>query len=374
MKPSTPHRVFENDRTDVLADKIAGYLIGTALGDAVGFICERQPRAAAWAQAIAYRNGAAAQTSRKDKEGAWKFGQISDDTVFSRLVLRHIAKEKWVDGAKLAHEFLSHYNTHGIVGTGGSTRAFFKALDKGKHWQEAATTSGGNGAVMRAACVGIVFPKLAHAVEAAWRQAMVTHDSEEARAGAALVAAIAWRAARGGEEAFDIADIAATLAHTTTWRGLKNASMKIPHALLCDPERGRELMLGYIRDLDVKPDKTWDLISPYAVTTAVWAVYSHLYAMRETNGLDPIELAIETALFAGGDTDTTASIAAGLTGMAIGYERFGPLAKRYAELLNDRGDLLLDDLKAEAMEMAEMLSPRPTKTHGMEDGTGGHSP
>jgi ADP-ribosylglycohydrolase len=112
--------------------------------------------------------------------------------------------------ADLAARFLDRYQAEPMRGYGGGMRTYMQQLALGVPYREAAGSlfggqgSYGNGAAMRVAPLGALFHQdLAQTAHEAERSARVTHNHDEAAAGAsavALAAAIITRAANSGRK------------------------------------------------------------------------------------------------------------------------------------------------------------------------------
>ena len=166
-----------------------GALLGLAVGDALGAPLEGAPPATA-AAAV----GAGLEMTGG---GWWAVGEWTDDTAMALALGESIAARGLLDTEDLARRYIAWANTDG-KGIGRTTgRALIRARDAEDarararaHYQQTRLAAG-NGTVMRAAPIGLAAAGLAEAVDAAHRDAQLTHaDPVAAAASAALSAAL----------------------------------------------------------------------------------------------------------------------------------------------------------------------------------------
>ena len=145
-----------------MTESISGCLLGLALGDALGFVVEAEPPAAA---AAYVRDWLQAGRAGARSHPRFPFGQYSDDTQLARELLLSVRDSAgWspeVFGARLALLFGEGRD----VGAGPGSRGAGLRLHSGTSWQESGTPPpyAGNGSAMR---VGPLAAALAGDVEA----------------------------------------------------------------------------------------------------------------------------------------------------------------------------------------------------------------
>jgi ADP-ribosylglycohydrolase len=127
-----------------LADKVAGMLLGLAIGDALGNSSEsllpsERHRRYGWITDYLPNRHA----------GNAMIGLPSDDTQLAFWTLEHLIECGELDPARLAKKF----SERRIFGLGQSMRQFLRDYKAGADWTQAGAPSAGNGALMRIAPV-----------------------------------------------------------------------------------------------------------------------------------------------------------------------------------------------------------------------------
>lgn len=268
-------------------------MLGLALGDALGAFHEGGPIGGAlWRAVQAVRGEALAYT---------------DDTEMMMGVVEALLRNASIDPDFLAGRFAENF--HGHRGYGPGTRKLLSALRKGASWREENRRywpegSLGNGAAMRVAPLGLVHGDPAKLREAAERQAEVTHAHRLGREGAVCVAyaaSVAFREARDRVCGTSLLEDLRTFAKEPEYReafGRAVELLRAPH----DPARTVEALGNGIE----------------AHRSAPTAVY---LAARFS---DDYDLAVESAIQLGGDTDTIAAMAGGIVGAHVGRAGLPP--------------------------------------------------
>jgi ADP-ribosylglycohydrolase len=326
------------------ADALAGCLLGQALGDALGFVVESEPPAVA----AAYVESCllAAHAGTRSRPG-YEVGQYTDDTQLAREILRSIRKANGWDPECFARYLADLFHDRRAVGAGpGSTGAARRLMD-GTGWREAGQPApyAGNGSAMRAAPLGVFFrADVRGMIAAAREQSRVTHQDPRCAAGAIAIAG----AAAIASESEPIRPIA-FLERVAEWAGVEDRS--VAEAILGvedwldlgPPEAARRLHAG---GLDPGFADSWRGISSFVTPSVAWSLYSFLRSP------DDYWTTICTAIGVGGDTDTLAAMAGGISGA-----RLGPQALPAALIagLHDRGTWRADDLVALARDCALLV-------------------
>lgn len=330
------------------ADRLAGALLGQALGDALGAVVEaRSPRAAREYVARWLRAGRAGCRGR----GRHPFGQYTDDTQFARELLLAYRDARGFDPAGFARRLAALFATGADVGAGAGSRGAAERLLRGVAWTESGTPApyAGNGAAMRAAPVGLLARTPDELVAAAVAQARVTHRDPRCAAGAVAVAGAAAlatvegpldRAVFLGELAALVGpvdrDLAVAIGDLGNWVGRPPAA-----ALRALRRRGADGSGAGC--LGRTPDRDGG-IPIHVVPSVLWSLYAFLQAP------DDYWEVVSTAIWPGGDTDTTAAMAGAMSGARLGP---GGLPPAFLPLLHDRGAWGADALTALARECAE---------------------
>lgn len=274
---------------------VAGALLGTFLGDALGAPFEGARPTDRWDDGW----------SRLEASLAREVLTHTDDTQLMMALAEHLVEDDpEVDPERLRDRFLDHYEPG--RGYGGGMRMIVAAWRRGEPLAQAARTafddgSAGNGAAMRVAPVGARWPLDDDVrIAAARRSAQPTHVHRDGIAGAVVMADAVALAARSG--GFDRSSIVELASHrqSVRWHRLLGQA-----ATLADPqgqphETVHELSAG--------------VLAVESVPTALW--------VAATN--DTIPEAAATALALGGDADTIAAMALAVLGAAQGRDGFDP--------------------------------------------------
>ena len=268
------------NRTSEIHDRARGCLLGGAIGDAMGGPFEGQPG-----------------PLRFREHAGWR---ISDDTQLTLATCESIIEMGRISPEHIAARFLQWFRERRLSGLGSSTLKALRDLDAGAHWALAGAKgemSAGNGAAMRIAPLAFhLDPEVAERRQIIRDVCRITHHNEEAYAGAiAVAAAIRW-----------------LVFH-------KSASpAKLLEAVLTHLPDSR--VRDRIAELNSLPNNfavaelgTQFGSSAYVVESVPFA----LYAARQIDHL-PLELVLRSAIEAGGDTDTIASITGQIAGAWIG--------------------------------------------------------
>lgn len=247
-------------------DRLAGVLLGTAVGDALGLVCEGMS-----AKRIAGRFG---RLDRYHLLG--RTGYVSDDTEQSALVAQSLARHP-ADPERCVRAFrrsLLGWFWRLPWGIGLATvRSSLKIM---LGLRRSGVRSAGNGSAMRAAIVGAFFADDSEKRRAVGTSiASVTHTDDRAIQGALFVAELV---ARGPEEARRI--VTAPILGEALDRAAELARRSAPTS------EASEIL------------KT----TGYVVHTVPFALYCYL-----RYGETPL-LALQECISAGGDTDSIAAI------------------------------------------------------------------
>lgn len=163
----------------------------------------------------------------------------------------------------------------------------------------------GNGAVMRAAAHGAKAGDANRAAENAWTEAALTHPSWEARASAALVAALTARLIDGARP---------------------DQALEEAYAILETKDRPDKRVRETLRPLD-----------NYEHNPGGWTIYTTrlaLLCLLDARGFRP---GVEAAVRLGGDADTNAAVAGAPLGARFGA---GSIVPEWLRVLKDREALL----------------------------------
>jgi len=323
--------------------RLAGTLLGQAMGDALGFVVEGRSAAPA---AAYVRDCLECGRAGERAHPAYCFGQYSDDTQLARQLLLSVRDAGRWEPSAFARRVADLFERRCDIGAGPGTRAAAARLAEGIPWRESGTPPpyAGNGSAMRAAPLGILFQRSPDALRMASReQSLITHQDSRCTAGAVVIAGAAALAATPGpldQCAFldalqtwarhEDAVMAEALGHLNEWARLPPATAAVRlHELRLD-SRGDCIRLG---------------LSPFVTSTVLWALYSFLHSP------DDYWTTICTAIRIGGDTDTLAAMAGAISGARLGPEA---LPQPLLDRLTDQGTWGAAELAALAADCAHL--------------------
>jgi ADP-ribosylglycohydrolase len=329
-----------------LSERVAGSLLGLALGDALGFAVEAAPVEVASAYA---RNELRTPGTGGRAHRGFAFGQYSDDTQLARALLLAVRDSGGWDPAAFARRVEELFQADTAVEAGPGTRSAAKRLGAGVSWRGSGTPApyAGNGGAMRVAPLGVLLASdQVRLIDAAADQCRVTHLDPRCIGGAVAIAGAAALASRPGPlearrllhelvemVAMASAEMADVVAGIESWLNLapEQAKLRLRQGKL-DPADGPQ----------------WRGISTHVVPSVAWSLYA---ALRSP---DDYWTAVCTAIEIGGDTDTMAAMAGGIVGGRVGR---GALPGGLIVQLTDRGTWGADALETLACDCGAILEP-----------------
>ena len=264
-----------------IEDKLAGCLVGGAIGDAMGLPYEG-------------REGPLQYSSPE----TWT---VSDDTQLTLATCEAIVNEGGVSPESIAEAMCAWFREGRVTGIGASTLKALRELDAGGHWAlvgRRGEMAAGNGAAMRVAPLGFMLnPNEKHDRVMLRDICRITHHNEEAYVGALAVVAVI--------------HIAAFERH-----GLGPSLLDDIHRLLPDSNvRDRILQLrAFIKGNTIQDCGKQFGASGYVVDSVPLALAAATFL--PILGFQGV---LEAVIECGGDTDTTASIAGQIAGTASGF-------------------------------------------------------
>ena len=283
--------------------RVAGALVGSAVGDALGAPFEFGPPGRFSAR---FPSPARGTRTEMCGGGPWEPGEFTDDTQMALLVASSLVDRGGLDEADLFERFRTWAEAD-PKDVGIQTRA---VLGSGQPWDVAATEhfrrtgrAAGNGSLMRTTPAAIRFSRDGGGVtmDAARRISALTHGDPSTGEGCAIFHELMRVALDGGDPLAAIPSALAAVAdeHRDRW------------AAVLAPE--------------------WTPADATESNGAVWPTLGQaVWALRHGRDFaDVMRLVIDL----GGDTDTVAAVAGGLAGAVFGM---GGIPSRWASAVHGR--------------------------------------
>lgn len=264
-----------------VTDRIAGCIIGGALGDALGGPYENKPFPV-------HLNPHAALN-------------LSDDTQLTLATCEAIVAAQGPDPARIAAEFAVLFRQRRLRGLGASTFKALQELAAGAHWALVGSKgdrAAGNGPATRVAPLAFLLDPTDRAARQILRDiSRITHHNEEAYCGALAVVTAVW------------------LSFTGLWSGGSGLVREVCSMLPDSALRDRLRLMSF----DFDQASLADLAREYG--TSGYVVESVPFALMAAERLGELgfQPVIEEAIKVGGDTDSIASIVGQVCGACIGY-------------------------------------------------------
>jgi ADP-ribosyl-[dinitrogen reductase] hydrolase len=262
-------------------------LVGKGVGDALGMAFETQPEAS---EELTSWTG---KFLPSEYHGL-RAGQWTDDTMMAKVLAESIVSCGGYFPRDVADRYLAWYRSGDKRGMGKTTEEALERLLQGRGWTESGVEGAeGNGTAMRSAPLGLYFQEDLETVrEFAQMDARITHRSREAEEGSVAVAvAVALLASQRTRREDLVGEVAKELR-----------DCKVRDGLLWLAEQGEKTTPDVIREIGTKA---------HAVQTVPAAFAAFVLTESFVD-------CVETAIRAGGDTDTTAAIAGALAGTHYG--------------------------------------------------------
>lgn len=286
-------------------------LTGLAIGDALGMPFETLH----WTSSVLGSwDGSFMPGISNELQPGRQAGEWTDDTKMAKALAESLAEFETYNPPAAAAGYIQWYKSGDHRGMGKATREALEKMLRGFHWVDAGVPSEGNGTAMRVAPLGLFYRNsLMTAMEMARVDARITHASVEAEVGSMVIAAA-------------VAMLANNMVKPS------NLVFALNQVL----EEGSAIA-GKLRqlELDLKENSFEDparamtaLIEMGTGAHVVQTVPAALFCFSVTSSFSA---AVEMAVRAGGDTDTTAAITGALAGTYYGTDAVEPYLDQLEE-------------------------------------------
>ena len=294
-------------------EQFAGALIGCAVGDALGAPIEGKSREEIASLDSVTDRFRPLRGRKAGREIRHPLGQYTDDTQLTVAIVKSLLATGRVDGAAIAREFVSLWQSGEIVGAGPVAHRAVRRLMEGIDWQDAALPDDLplNGAAMRIAPIALWncgrLDRLADDVTTA---SIVTHRHPLAiDAAMAVATAVAHACTSTAIETPAFLDVVAASVQGRS-PGFADHILRLDDWLQLPDERALEA----IADTGGRREGGGFGIPALAEPTALVSLYAFLRSPGD------YVATIEFALRTGGDVDTIAAIAGAMSGAHNGVD------------------------------------------------------
>jgi ADP-ribosylglycohydrolase len=293
------------------------------------------------------------QADLKRLHGHYQFGQITDDTQLAREMGLSILESGQFNLSIFANRMARLYGEHKMVGAGPTTARAITRLLQGIHPSLSGVSGFGNGPVVRAMALGLVYCRLSpndcqHLGSSVRAQSRITHfNTLCAEAALTYAYAISLLLAAGApantphsppsKREVLLLDVHAFICELTIRMTAASLSARmigfmdrLTESLLLSPQKAALYLAciggddSYRRTYDTKTEG----ISGDAVSSLLWALYCFLKSPTDFAQI------LERVVVAGGDTDSTGALACALAGAYLGSSA---LPKGLVSLIDDQG-------------------------------------
>lgn len=287
-------------------------LVGQAVGDALGVPFESMMSNN---KSLVEWDGKAYGASEHHQ---LKAGQYSDDTQMAMMVAESLIDRSGFDPEDLAARYVEWIESGVARGYGRTTLLAINNLKAGKPWSESGVPgSYGNGTAMRAAPFGVYFRNDIYSLTNIVKMdSAITHKSDEAEAGALAIALAAYYISNEDTE-----DLATKICNALPASTVKAKLSQVPKLVKSSAQP-----LEALKSIGTRADVR-------QTVPAVFYCYLKFEKYSE---------AIEHAIRAGGDTDTTAAIVGALIGTRDGVRG---IPQDWVNGVEDKEKLIILDSK-----------------------------
>jgi ADP-ribosyl-[dinitrogen reductase] hydrolase len=304
--------------------KLNGFLRGIALGDSLGLVAEGLTRRQV---ALMYRDGI-------DQTYFFRKGFISDDTEHALLTLYAVrdvitGKAETLQQSmrrQLVRWFLTLSPGMGVTTLKSCLRLLMRRNVNNRQGSPISTNSAGNGPLVRAAVLGALTPKVQpDFINAILQTTGLTHSAPQALVTSTVMASVfsyfASLQDRGDLtwQGLEMSIKYALHAPTRTWNAIPGGSEAVVELEGYLATVKRQVTDEISFDQAMKDLGCADGVDAYIVRSAMASI------LIAWNHRGDMNRAIDVAIRAGGDTDSTASLVGGLLGLLAQEDEFSRL-------------------------------------------------
>lgn len=304
--------------------KIQGAIISGAIGDALGFIIEKQSieKVRNFCQQLITEGTYSIPFRTYPRK--YKFGQYSDDTQFSKIL-----SISYLENKSFKALLVDEFKKDSLVGLGKNTRSLLKYYSKNLNFDAPLSMRENisNGALMRSWVIGLLFSNNEKIKEESEIHSKLTHETKESLLTCTFLAQVISLVLENDQfSKSEILDLCPDDYKELLSNGLKTNG----------EEELRQLLL-------YKPlEKEWEGVPPFAVQTLVASLVTFLKHKD-----DSLKELLCSAYLLGGDTDSTGSISGALWGC---YNGINKVDTEFRDIVHDedmcKEDYLMDLAKS----------------------------
>ena len=301
-------------------------LLGLAIGDALGMPFETHPKDStpllSWDGS--FQSGATNDLQKDRQPGEW-----TDDTMMSLALTESLLECGAYNPVHACAKYVEWYKGGDLRGIGKATRGAMDRLLQGHHWNNSGIEHAeGNGTVMRIAPLGLYYRRsLITVADMARVDACLTHRSLEAQEGSVAIAIGVAALAEGLSEKGSVLSPVLNML-----QGGTDGFTTYVEARLLELQK-------WLKEPRTHEEAVQRLLEVGTKAKAQDTVHAAFLCFLTT---DSFKDAVEMAVRAGGDTDTTAAVTGALAGTYYGLEQVAPYLEELegAEHLHHLGHLL----------------------------------
>lgn len=340
-------------------NKINGSIFGSFLGDAIGFLFEGQKQSFIKDYIKHIESGEIKNYFRgydnitngpihndNIDKCIWsnKFGQITDDSQLTMLVIENICENDGLFNIKnFGFQIMDLFDNKKIVGYGSTTKKFAENLSRGVNYNYCGVNSTSNGSVMRSDIFGLLFfnktdDELFKCVE---KQSLLTHLNYQSLA-CSLCVSFTIKYIMNNKIIED--DMLLYYLYTK----IRTINIDVANAIL-----NMKNILNYNHNDAYKLVKKYETIkwgneclSSCSLTTLMWGLYSFL---KNKNNFKNCLL---SSLKVGGDVDTIGKIACSFSGCYLGIDK---LPRSFLTYLHDKKRMDYITIKMKINKLSDLI-------------------